>query len=155
MIIYDENGTKIKDPDLSKGRIEVESKRVIHEYIVDVEEQGHWNTIVEYLETGGKDVEWVIDVEEVGHWNTIDALTQDLIEDFDGIISDDWPKEQKINSIWQYGVYYEYTDEELEEIEKQNQEIEASRNMPDRLSFVESQITNMQLALVDMYEKGM
>ena len=125
MVIYDESGSKLDWFDESLGRVNIVSKKVLHKYIIDKEEQCHYETIAEYPETGGKDVEWIVDVEESGHWETTDASTKDLIEDFDGVIAEDWPKDQTIEDVWEYGVYHKYTDEELaEEANKDAQEKE-------------------------------
>lgn len=61
MKIYNAEKTKIlEEYDLSLGHLEPD---VLHVPAVEgVEEQGHWETLAEYPETGGKDVEWVVDV---------------------------------------------------------------------------------------------
>ena len=120
MVIYDESGSKLDWFDESLGRVNIMSKKVLHKYIVDEEEQGYYETIAEYPETGGKDVEWVVDAKESGHWETVDASTEMPIEDFDGIIAEDWPKDQTIEDVWEYGVYHKYTDEELAEEANKN-----------------------------------
>lgn len=127
MIILDKSGDVVELQDCEKGRVEIKEMQVTHRYVIDTEEQGHWDTIAEYPETGGKEVEWVVDVPEAGHWETTDADGAP-VEHYDGVIPEDWPKEQVIADVWQYGLYIEYTDEELEEREKQRQEAEyASR----------------------------
>lgn len=123
MVILDKNGVVVESPDYERGRVEVREKTVTHVYVVDTEEQGHWETVAEYPETGGADVEWRVDVHEEGHWETRDENSQ-LVEHYDGVIPEDWPKEQVIADVWQYGLYIGYTEEELEEREKQRQEAE-------------------------------
>ena len=120
MIILNKNGDIIESPDCEMGYIESRDKAVKHTYIIDVEEKGHWETIQEY-ENGGKDVEWKIDVPEEGHWETRDE-SGEIVEHYDGIIPEDWPKENAIDDTWQYSVSTEYTPEELSEREKAKKE---------------------------------
>lgn len=126
MIILDKNGDVVESPDYERGRVEVREKPVTHVYVVDTEEQGHWETVAEYPETGGADVEWHVDVPEKGHWETRDENGWQ-VEHYDGVIPEDWPKEQVIADVWQYGLYIEYTLDELEEIARQKAEAEAQR----------------------------
>lgn len=70
--VYDENGHLLDAYDLEKGYLKHSVNTVHHDAIEGVEEQGHYETIREYPETGGKDVEWVIDipgVEAVNAWD--------------------------------------------------------------------------------------
>lgn len=126
MVILDKNGDVVESPDYERGRVEVREKPVTHAYVVDTEEQGHWETVAEYPETGGADVEWRVDTPEVGHWETRDEKSQP-VEHYDGVIPEDWPKEQVITDVWQYGLYIEYTPDELDEIVQQKTEAEAAR----------------------------
>lgn len=61
MDIYDEQGNPVTDYDPAKGRLEMQKRIHHHEAVEAVEEQGHWETVAEYPETGGKDVQWVVD----------------------------------------------------------------------------------------------
>lgn len=61
MDMYDEQGNPVTDYDLAKGRLEMQKRMHHHEAVEAVEEQGHWETVAEYPETGGKDVQWVVD----------------------------------------------------------------------------------------------
>ena len=127
MVVYDESGHRIEEYDLDKGYLENKSEAVEHRWVVDSEEQGEWVTTKEYPETGGKDVEWRVTAEEQGRWKTVDAEGED-VADFDGTLSDDWPHDVPVPDVFQYAIYHPYTEEELEEREKQRQEAEyASR----------------------------
>lgn len=65
MTIYNKAKTKIiENPDLSLGYLKEDTITHHYEQVEAVEEQGHWETIIEYA-NGGKDVEWVVDVEGV------------------------------------------------------------------------------------------
>ena len=61
MDMYDEQGNPVTDYDPAKGRLEMQKRMHHHEAVEAVEEQGHWETVEEYPETGGKDVQWVVD----------------------------------------------------------------------------------------------
>lgn len=63
MKIIDENGIEIVEYDKTKGYLkEIEVFVKHHKAVKAVAEQGHYEVIAEYEETGGKDVEWVVDV---------------------------------------------------------------------------------------------
>lgn len=159
MVVYDENGGKVDEVDYSKGYVEPKTKAVKHAYKVDVKQEAHFEVIAEYPETGGQDVAEVVDVEEQGHWETTDAETGEVVADFDGVIPEDWPHEIEVSGVWQYGVYHEYTAEELAQIEQERKEAqekaEEAAKMPERVTSVEEQMTNIQLALAEIYEGGM
>lgn len=57
-----------------------------------MEEQGHWETVAEYPETGGKDVQWVVDAPGVE-------------------AREAWDEEET------YWLYIPYTEEELAQME--------------------------------------
>lgn len=61
MDMYDEQGNPVTDYDPAKGRLEMQKRIHHHEAVEAVEEQGHWETVAEYPETGGRDVQWVVD----------------------------------------------------------------------------------------------
>lgn len=96
MEVYDQNGNLLEEYDLEKGHL-VEDIRIIHHDAVErVCEQGHYEMVAEYEDTGGKDVAWVVDVpgaEPVAAWD-----------------------EEKVVYI-----YIPYTDEELADMEKNKQ----------------------------------
>ena len=92
MDIYDEQGNPVTDYDPAKGRLEMQKRIHHHEAVEAVEEQGHWETVAEYPETGGKDVQWVVDVPGVE--------TQEA-----------WDEEET------YWLYIPYTEEELAQME--------------------------------------
>lgn len=94
MYIYDENGDIVTEYDESKGWLREMSRMRHHDAVEAVEEQGHWETLAEYPETGGKDVEWVVDVPGVE-------------------AKDAWDEEEI------YLLYTPYTEEELTYMEEQ------------------------------------
>ena len=54
MKIFDTEGNEITNPDIEKGELAYESLRVIHTWVIDVEERTHEKVIAEYP-NGGKD----------------------------------------------------------------------------------------------------
>ena len=92
MDIYDEQGNPVTDYDPAKGRLEMQKRIHHHEAVEAVEEQGHWETVAEYPETGGRDVQWVIDVPVVE-------------------AREAWDEEET------YWLYIPYTEEELAQME--------------------------------------
>ena len=92
MDMYDEQGNPVTDYDPAKGRLEMQKRIHHHEAVEAVEEQGHWETVAEYPETGGKDVQWVVDVPGVE-------------------AQEAWDEEET------YWLYIPYTEEELKQME--------------------------------------
>lgn len=94
MNIYDENGDIVMDYDPAKGRLETKTRTIHHNAVEAVEEQGHWETIAVYPETGGEDVAWIIDVPGVE-------------------AQEAWDEEEI------YWLYIPYTEEELQKMEEE------------------------------------
>ena len=92
MDIYDEQGNPVTDYDPAKGRLEMQKRMHHHEAVEAVEEQGHWETVAEYPETGGRDVQWVVDAPGVE-------------------AREAWDEEET------YWLYIPYTEEELAQME--------------------------------------
>ena len=92
MDMYDGQGNPGTDYDPAKGRLEMQKRIHHHEAVEAVEEQGHWETVAEYPETGGKDVQWVVDAPGVE-------------------AREAWDEEET------YWLYIPYTEEELAQME--------------------------------------
>ena len=92
MDMYDEQGNPVTDYDPAKGRLEMQKRIHHHEAVEAVEEQGHWETVAEYPETGGRDVQWVVDAPGVE-------------------AREAWDEEET------YWLYIPYTEEELARME--------------------------------------
>lgn len=120
MLVLDERGAAVADPDGKKGRLEPRERNVVHRYVVDVPEETHEEVVAEYPETGGRDVEIVVDVEERGHWET--RLEGGELVEFDGAIPDGTPRELELDDVQQYMLYVPYAPEELEEIARAEEE---------------------------------
>lgn len=102
MRIVDAEGAEVESPDLSLGHLVADRLLIArHPAVEAVEEQGHWETVAEYPETGGRDVVWAVDVEAV---EAAEAW-------------DEW------EDVWRYVLY---TPEELAEIERERAEAEAA-----------------------------
>ncbi len=90
MDMYDEQGNPVTDFDPAKGRLEMQKRMHHHEAVEAVEEQGHWETVAEYPETGGRDVQWVVDApgveareawdEEETYWLYIPCTEEELAQ---------------------------------------------------------------------------
>ena len=70
MTVYDESWNPVEDPDPALGRIETRARRLLMRYEEESPGRCREEVVAEYPETGGKDVEIVVDVEEQGHWET-------------------------------------------------------------------------------------
>ena len=152
MKIFDTEGNEITNPDIEKGKLAYESLRVIHTWVIDVEERTHEKVIAEYP-NGGKDVDIVIDVEERGHWETRDE--EGNVVDFDGIIPDDMPHENPVEDVWGFQRYRVYTEEELEEIAQRKAEAEAAaEKAEEREAFLDGAPERMDNAELGMGELG-
>lgn len=154
MKIFDIEGNEITitNPELEKGELFYEQMRVIHTWIVDIEEQTHEEVVAEYP-NGGKDVAIVIDVEEQGHWETRDHSGK--IVDFDGSIPDDMPHENPVEDVWEFQRYRAYTEDELAEIAKRKEEAEAAAaKAAEREEFLEGAPERMDNAEIGMGELG-
>lgn len=64
MIVKDLNGNTLDEYDLTLGKLTAQTETVHHEAVAGIQEQGYWQTLVEYP-NGGKDVAWVVEVEGV------------------------------------------------------------------------------------------
>lgn len=152
MKILDIDGNEITNPDLEKGVLANEQMRVVHTWIVDVEEEAHEEVVAEYP-NGGKDVAIVVDVEERGHWETRGEDGRAV--DFDGIIPDDMPHESPVNDIWVFQRYRVYTEDELAAIARQKAEAEAAAaKKAEREAFLEEAPERMDDAEMAMGELG-
>ena len=137
MVIYDEKGNRVESPDYELGHVEENEVPVMHVWVIDMPEQSHEEIIREYPETGGKDIEIVVDVPEEGHWET-HREDGSVIDDFDGDIAEGWPHDEPIPDIWRYGVYILYTPEELAKIEEQKLKAdEAERKRREQQEWLE------------------
>lgn len=65
MLVYDENGNIVENPDLELGRLKADKRFIAHHEAVEaVKEQSHYEIVMVYP-NGGKDVQKVIDVPAV------------------------------------------------------------------------------------------
>lgn len=121
MNAFDNEMNYIESQDLGLGYLTTKTAKLIWNYILESEEEGHYETIQEYP-NGGKDVEWIVDVPEVGHWETKyeDGTLVDM-EHYDGDEQPDesWDHTVEYTTKWDYYLYTLYTPEELEEIAKE------------------------------------
>lgn len=62
MKVYDENWQQLETWDEKLGRLHPSIRVIHHQEVQEVQEQGHWEVVATYPETGGQDVQWIIDV---------------------------------------------------------------------------------------------
>lgn len=117
---FDEQWNMVKDPDTDKGEVTYESVAVECRYVIDQEEQGHYEVIHEYP-NGGKDVEWKVDKPEVGGWKYYREGSE--WGECPTTVPDDWPHDDVTMHV-SVARWREYTAEELEAIAKKNAEAE-------------------------------
>lgn len=66
MRVFNEDKTiELTEYDLDLGHLENDTLVTHIEAVEEVPEQGHYVTLAEYPETGGKEVEWIVDVPKV------------------------------------------------------------------------------------------
>ena len=150
----------IESPDLDLGYLTTKTAKLIWNYILESEEEGHYETIQEYP-NGGKDVEWIVDVPEVGHWETKyeDGTLVDM-EHYDGDEQPDesWDHTVEYTTKWDYYLYTLYTPEELGQITKEKAEqarldniAELKQNLFDT-DYIITKIAEYQVGGVEMPE---
>ena len=128
MKILDENGAAVESPDLTLGYLTDDTEAVEHPATDGSEELSHYESVAEYP-NGGRDVQKVIDREGVP-------------------AQDAWTEHVPILR------YVRYTAEELaaqEEAAKKQAEREA---LPQTVASLALQLTDLQLALCELYEGG-
>lgn len=151
MNTFDKEMNLIESPDLEKGYLTIETIELTWNYVLESEEDGHWEVIAEYPETGGKDVEWVVDVPEVGHWAAkYDSGTLVNMEDYDGEERPDesWDKTVVYTTPWTYQLYTPYTEEELKQIAADKAENERLNQIAD----YKTKLTDTDYILTKMVE---
>ena len=128
MKILDETGAVVENPDLTLGYLTTSTEEVTHPAVEGVEEQWHWETVTEYP-NGGRDVRKVIDVPGVPAQAA-------------------WTEQVPVQR------YIRYTEEELAAREKERQQAEEAARLPETIASLTRQLTDLQLALCELYEGG-
>ena len=128
MKIIDENGAAIENPDLTLGYLTGSTEEITHPAVEGVEEQWHWETVTEYP-NGGKDVQRVVDVPGVPARPA-------------------WTEQLPIKR------YIRYTAEELAAQEEARKKQEAKDKLPETVADLMQQLTDLQLALCELYERS-
>ena len=127
-IIDDKTGLEIQNPDLTQGRLRSETEAVEHPAQEGVPELSHYETVAEYP-SGGKDVRKVIDREGVP-------------------AQDAWTEQVPIQR------YIRYTAEELAAQEEERKKAEEQADLPGTVADLMQQLTDLQLAVCELYEGG-
>lgn len=128
MKILDETGAVVENPDLTLGYLTTSTEEVTHPAVEGVEEQWHWETVTEYP-NGGKDVQKIVDRPGVK-------------------AQEEWVEQVPVQR------YIRYTEEELAAREKERQQAEEAARLPETIASLTCQLTDLQLALCELYEGG-
>lgn len=105
-----------------------DTEPVEHPAVEGVEEVSHYETVTEYP-GGGRDVRKVIDVPGVPAQAA-------------------WTEQVPVQR------YIRYTEEELAAREKERQQAEEAARLPETIASLTCQLTDLQLALCELYEGG-
>lgn len=128
MKILDETGAVVTSPDLTAGYLAADTEAVEHPAQEAVEELSHYETVAQYP-NGGKDVRKVIDRAAVP-------------------AAPAWTEQLPIQR------YIRYTAEELAAQQEARKKQEAQEKLPELVDSLAQQITDLQLALCELYEGG-
>ena len=128
MKIIDETGAVVENPDLTLGYLTDDTEEITHPAVEGVEEQWHWETVTEYP-NGGMDVQRVVDVPGVP-------------------AKPAWTEQLPIKR------YIRYTAEELAAQEEARKKQEAKDKLPETVADLMQQLTDLQLALCELYERS-
>lgn len=128
MKILDETGAVIESPDLTLGYLISGTEPVEHPAVAAVPETSHYETVAEYP-GGGRDVRRVIDVPGVPGREA-------------------WTEQVPVQK------YIRYTAEELAAQEEERKKAEEQANLPGTVADLMQQLTDLQLAVCELYEGG-
>ena len=128
MKIIDETGAVVENPDLTLGYLVGGTEPVEHPAVEGVEEVSHYETVTEYP-GGGRDVRKVIDVPGVPAQAA-------------------WTEQVPIKR------YIRYTADQLAAQEEARKKQEAKDKLPETVVDLMQQLTDLQLALCELYERS-
>ena len=128
MKILDETGVIIENPDLTLGYLVGDTEPLAHPAQEAVAEIAHYETVAEYP-SGGRDVRKVVDVPGAAAKAA-------------------WTEQVPIKR------YVRYTAAELDAREQARKEQEAQAKLPGTVAELARQLTDLQLALCELYEGG-
>ena len=128
MKIIDETGAVVENPDLTLGYLTDDTQPLEHPAQEAVAEVAHYETVAEYP-GGGRDVRKVIDVPGVPAQAA-------------------WTEQGPVQR------YIRYTAEELAAQEKERRQAEEAARLPETVASLTRQLTDLQLALCELYEGG-
>lgn len=128
MKIFDETGAVLESPDLTLGYLVGDTEPLAHPAQEAVAEIAHYETVAEYP-SGGRDVRKVVDVPGAAAKAA-------------------WTEQVPIKR------YVRYTAAELDAREQARKEQEAQAKLPGTVAELARQLTDLQLALCELYEGG-
>lgn len=128
MKILDESGAVIENPDLTLGYLTNDTEPVEHPAAAAVPEASHYETVAEYP-NGGRDVRKVVDVPGVPAKAA-------------------WTEQVPIQR------YIRRTAEELAALDEERKKAEEQAKLPGTVADLMQQLTDLQLAVCELYEGG-
>lgn len=128
MKILDETGAVLESPDLMLGYLTDDTEPLAHPAQQAVAEIAHYETVAEYP-SGGRDVRKVVEVPGAAAKAA-------------------WTEQVPIKR------YVRYTAAELDAREQARKEQEAQAKLPGTVAELARQLTDLQLALCELYEGG-
>lgn len=114
------------EPDPDAGRSVARSVAVVHSWVVDEPARVVEREVAYYPETGGRDVELVVEVPEQGHWET--RMEDGREPAFHGPVPS-WEMSGlgEVADTWEVAVWLPWTEAELAERARLAAEAEAAR----------------------------
>lgn len=128
MKIIDETGAVLESPDMTLGWLADDTEPVEHPAQEAVAEVSHYETVAEYP-SGGRDVRKVVDVPGIP-------------------AREAWTEQVPIKR------YIRYTADELAAQEQARKEQEMQKLLPGTVAGLAQQLTDLQLALCELYERS-
>lgn len=128
MKILDENGIAMEKPNLTLGYLVDDTEPLEHPAVEAVPELAHYETVAEYP-SGGRDVKRIIDQPGTAAHAA-------------------WTEQVPILR------YVRYTAEELAVQEDERKKAEEREKLPETVAGLTQQLTDLQLALCELYERG-
>ena len=154
MVTLDQNGDLMPDNyDSTIGYTETVDVPIYHKYILEVEEQGHWEIEETDAKTGGSILVWIIDIPASGYWETRYMKNDELVAYYEFEVPDDAPKELVIEDYWRYRQFIPFSDEEVAENKRRSKVTELKQNLNDTdyvvVKMSESSVTGVPLSEED------
>ena len=157
MYLLNENGEYIGNDieNLPTGEIvSSENYKVFYHYVLEKPAVFKEVVVAEYPETGGKDIERIVVEPEIGHWTIVDQDSGKILDFPITYDTDNFPKEIDTPDEISVGVYHIFSEKELEElIKEQEEEAELQKNIrmaPEKIENLQADQEDIILAIADI-----